>query len=210
MSQFDGKVNSLALQKLARSKKREYTKHGCSKKYKDLKKKMKNRIKLEGEKSIERLLENAKFNGMKWVREASRLSSRPGEDISTTFSLPNHVALNLTTQQSAEAICSHFAAISQEYTPIEEDKSARWMEVQSNLSKQECNHPIIMEHEIYENMKSSKKTDSVPGDIPVNILKEFLPEFTTPITTIIKEAVETHTWPAIYKKEYHIPFKSRM
>ena len=76
-------------------------------------------------------------NGMKWVREASRLSARPGEDSSATFSLPNHVALNLTTQQSAEAMCSHFAAISQEYSPIKEDKSAKCMEVQSNLSKQE-------------------------------------------------------------------------
>ena len=64
-----------------------------------------------------------------------------------------------------------------------------------------------MEHEIYEKMEASKKTDSVPGDIPFNILKEFLPQFVTTVTAIIKEAVETHTWPAIYKKEYNIPLK---
>ena len=120
---------------------------------------------------------------------------------------PNHAALNLSSLQSAQTICSHFAAVSQEYTPIEEDKSAPWMEVQNKLSKEKCSHPLLMEHEIYENMKSSKKTDSVPGDIPANILKEILPEFVTPIAAIIKEAVETHTWPAIYKKEYHIPLK---
>ena len=56
-------------------------------------------------------------------------------------------------------------------------------------------------------MKSAKKTDSVPGDIPADILKEFLPEFTTPITAIIKEAIETHTWPNIFKKEFHLPLK---
>ena len=56
-------------------------------------------------------------------------------------------------------------------------------------------------------MKLSKKTDSVPGDVPSDILKEFLPEFATPIAAIIKEAVQTHTWPAVYKKEYHIPLK---
>ena len=39
----------------------------------------------------------------------------------------------------------------------------------------------------------------------VAILKEFLPEFTTPETAIIREA--TYTWPAIYKKEYHIPIR---
>ena len=56
-------------------------------------------------------------------------------------------------------------------------------------------------------MKASKKTDSVPGDIPAPILKEFHPEFAAPVTAIIKDAIENHTWPAIYKKEYHIPLK---
>ena len=53
----------------------------------------------------------------------------------------------------------------------------------------------------------NKKTDSVPGDIPATVLKEFLPEFATPVTTILKHAVETHTWPEMYKKEYHLPLK---
>ena len=56
-------------------------------------------------------------------------------------------------------------------------------------------------------MKLSKKTDSVPGDIPKSILQEFLPEFSSPITAILREAVESHTWPDIYKKEYHLPLK---
>ena len=34
-----------------------------------------------------------------------------------------------------------------------------------------------------------------------------MPEFAYPVTAIIKEAVETHTWPDIFKKEYHIPLK---
>ena len=53
---------------------------------------------------------------------------------------------------------------------------------------------------MYKNMKEAKKTDSVPGDIPATILKEFLPEFATPVTAILKQAVETHTWPDIYNK----------
>ena len=50
-------------------------------------------------------------------------------------------------------------------------------------------------------------TDTVPGDIPANIIKEFLPEFAKRNASILREAVLTHTWPAIYKKEYHIPLK---
>ena len=56
-------------------------------------------------------------------------------------------------------------------------------------------------------MKEAKKTDSVPGDLPATILKEFIPEFAAPVTAIIKEAVRTHEWPSTWKKEYHLPLK---
>ena len=36
------------------------------------------------------------------------------------------------------------------------------------------------EHEIGKNINIKKTTDYVPRDIPASILKEFLPEFTTP------------------------------
>ena len=188
-------------------KKREYEKDGCSKKFKDFKKKVTNRIKKEAEKAIDKLLENAEEQGIKWFKEANRLSARPGEDSSTTFSLPSHVDANFTPKESAEAIAEYFFKISQEYTPIEEDKSARWIDVQKMMKQTSCSHPVIFEHEIFENMKAAKKTDSVPGDVPAAILKKFLPEFTSPVTAIIREAIETHTWPTIYKKEYHIPIK---
>ena len=135
------------------------------------------------------------------------MSSRPGEDTSSTFSLQTHIDESLTPQQSAERIVKYFSKISQEYTPIENDISAPWMDVQAQLDKAPCSHPLIEEHIVYQNMKNAKKTDSVPGDIPAQILKEFLQEFSTPITAILKHAVNTHTWPDVYKKEYHLPLK---
>ena len=74
------------------------------------------------------------------------------------------------------------------------------MEAQKKLEKGPCSHIDTQEHDIYQNMKAAKKTDSVPGDIPTSILQEFLPEFVTPITAILREAVDSHTWPDIYKK----------
>ena len=96
ISQFEGKITSLALQKLVRQKKREFEKHGFSKKFKGLKKKVKDRIILEGKKALEKVLENATDNGAKWIRESSRLSARPGEDTSSTFTLPSHIDANFT------------------------------------------------------------------------------------------------------------------
>ena len=83
------------------------------------------------------------------------------------------------------------------------------MDVQNKLNMEPYSHPMIFEHEIYQNMRTAKKTDSVPGDIPATILKEFLPEFASPVTAIIQEAILTHTLPEINKKEYHIPLKKK-
>ena len=128
ISQLDGKITSLALQKLTRAKNREYNKHGFSKNFHELKKKVTERIKVEGEKALEKVFENSKGKGTKWVREASRLSARPGEGTSSTFTLPSHIKDNLTPDESAEAFVTCFSKISKEYTPIEEDTSSRWLE----------------------------------------------------------------------------------
>ena len=68
----------------------------------------------------------------------------------------------------------YFSKTSQEHTPIEEDTSAPWMDVQIKLNMEHCTHPMIFEHEIYQNMRQAKKTDiPVPGDIPATMLKNF-------------------------------------
>ena len=79
---------------------------------------------------MNKVFENATGKGTKWMRESNRLSARPGENLSSTFSLPTHVDANFTPQQSAEAIVKYFAKISQEYVPIEEDVSSSWMDAQ--------------------------------------------------------------------------------
>ena len=81
------------------------------------------------------------------------------------------------------------------------------MEAQDKLSRSQCEPPDIQEHQIFENMKASKKTDFVPGDVPTRVLKEFLPELVTPVVAILREAVKTHTLPKQCKQEYHILIK---
>ena len=168
---------------------------------------MKERLQLEGERALLKQIDKGHEKGNTWIREASRMSARPGDDNSEPFTLPSHIDANLIAEESTEAIVTFFSKISKEYTPIEQDKSAQWMEVKARLEASPCDHPVIEEHSVYENMKAAKKTGSVPGDIPVSILKEFLPEFTTPITAILREAVTSHEWPQVYKKEYHVPLK---
>ena len=166
ITKFDGKVKSLALQKLGRMKLREYSKHGFSSRFKDLKRKMKERVKFEGKKALDKLLEDAGEKSNKWMREVNRISARPREDRSSTFSVQSHIDASLTPLQSAEKFVAYFSKISQEYTPIEEDSSAPWMDVQEKLKNAPCCHPTVEEHEVFKNMTHAKKTDSVQGDFP--------------------------------------------
>ena len=55
ITKLDGKVKSLALQKLGRQKLREYTKHGNSNKFKALKTKQQARVKFEGQKALNKM-----------------------------------------------------------------------------------------------------------------------------------------------------------
>ena len=59
ITKFDGNLKSLALQKLSRRKLREFSKHGFSQCFKELKKKMKDRIRFEGNKALDKLLDDA-------------------------------------------------------------------------------------------------------------------------------------------------------
>ena len=205
ISQLEGKVVSVPVQKLARKKWREYNKNGFSEKFHHLKKQQKERLALEGEKELNKIIEKANEKGAGWVKDASRLAARPGEDVEQTFTLPKHIDDNLTNEECAERFASFFSKISKEFKPIEEDILPE--NLQNRLNEDKCQHPNIWEHEVYQNMKKAKKTDSVPGDIPKTILKEFLPELAAPVTAIIRKAVDTHEWPEAFKQEHHLPLR---
>ena len=205
ITKMDSQITSLAMKRLARNRLREYTKHGNSLKFKEIKQKQKEKLKQESKKLIDKEIERAGGKGMSWLQAAQRVSARPGTDQNSTFTLPKHTDENLTKEESAERLVAHFSKISQEFTPIELDTLPEWVE--TKLLNDECKHPSIEEHIVYQNMKKAKKTESVPGDIPAKILREFLPELASPITSILREAVHSHSWPEVYKQEYHIPIK---
>ena len=52
LTKLDGKITSMALRKLSRLRLREYTKHGNSQKFKEIKRRQKDRIRIENKKDI--------------------------------------------------------------------------------------------------------------------------------------------------------------
>ena len=132
-----------------------------------------------------------------------KIAARPGDHDSPTFSLTEHVEANLTAMESSNKICQFFSLISQEYAPLNVlDLPER---VQAKLHDDPCQHPYLEDHIVYEGLKKGKKTCSVPGNIPLKILEEFLPELTAPIAAIYREAIASHSWPESYKKRIPYP-----
>ena len=108
-------------------------------------------------------------------------------------------------QQSVDKINVLFSAISQEYKHLEiEDLPER---VKEKLHNDTCEHPNIEELDVYEDLKRAEKTASTPLDLPIPILKEFLPELVAPVTAIFKEAIISQEWPQCYKQGKHLPIK---
>ena len=131
------------------------------------------------------------------------MAARPGDQPSSSFSLPQHVQDSLSALESSNKICEFFSSISQEYSPL--NTASLPEHVRNKLDSDPCSHPYLADHEVFEGLKKGKKTCSVPGDIPVKILDEFLPELTAPVAAIYREAIATHCWPQPYKKEFHLP-----
>ena len=143
LTKISDKVVSKALQDLARQRLREYNKHGNSQRFKEIKRKQKEIIKVEAIKQLDKQLDKAKGKGMSWMKEAKWISARPWEDDCATFTLPEHLDENLTPEQSAERIARYLSKISQEYKPIEEDTLSP--QLQSRLDNEVCHHPAVRE-----------------------------------------------------------------
>ena len=203
VNRLDNEFTTPAIKRIKRLKSREYTKHGNSQLFKDLKKQLKLKIKEEGAKLVSKQIAIAGEKGNKWIRQAASLFARPGDSHSKSFDLPQHVERGLSEIESADVIADFFSEISQEYDPLCIQSLPE--RVRIKLDNDPCEHPTYLEHEIYEELLGAKKTCSVPGDIPKEILEEFLPEFCTPITAIINKTFSSHQWPSSFKKEYGVP-----
>ena len=203
ISNLDGKISSAKVKQTCRQKKREYAKNGNSAKYKELKKLVKIHLK---DAAIDFLSKQVKLTtsaNKNWLKHVKRIAARPGDLTSNTFTLPQHVEDGLSALESSNKICEFFSSISQEYSPL---CVARLPErVRAKLINDQCQHPYLSDHLVYEGLRKGKKTCSVPGDLPIKILNEFLPELVSPIAAIYREAISSHTWPKPYKKEHHLP-----
>ena len=192
------------LKVLDRRKNREYAKRGKSAKYLELREDFKKKYKIEAEKYVSKTLNELKRSNPGGVFSLlKRLGAGPGEHDNHGFTLPEHESKHFSANQSAEAIADHFALISQEYTPLDEEMLPT--DVKEKLKSDET-PPMLSEYEVWRQIVSSKKPKSgVPIDLPRKIIQEFSPELATPLQKIINCIFQSGEWPPHWKLEYITP-----
>ena len=196
------------LKSISRQKNREYLKNGKSVKYLRLKKQFDLKYKIEAQKYLAKNLQNIRESKPGQVfKVLKRLGAQPGDCSEVnTFSLPQHE--NLTPEESAERIAAHFAAISQEFPPLNSDQLPPRVreKICAAENESESKHPPISEYDVYCKIRAAKKPNSgIPGDLPKTIIKEFSPELATPVHKIIQNIFFTGEWPSHWKLEHIKP-----
>ena len=191
---------------LKRSIQREYEKRGKSVKYFHLKSSYDIKICNEATKYKDKIEDDVRTGNRSCAYSALRkLGVRPGETSSNTFILPTHLDNNLTSLQSAEVIADHFAAISQDYNPINLNDFPPKMK-ESLAEPNILVVPQLYEYEVFKRIcKSKKPNSSVPGDLPKKLVQEFSCELTTPVTIIFNSILKTFQYPRQWVIEHQIP-----
>ena len=147
---LDNEFTTPEIKRIKRKKQREYTKHGNTQLFKTLKKQLKETIKNEGRKFVDKQIEAGEKTN-KWIQKTSSILARPRNSTNNTFELPEHVERGLSELESAEEIADFFSKISQEYDPLCIDTLPS--HVQVRLATEPCDHPSFEEHQIYKELK---------------------------------------------------------
>ena len=62
--------------------------------------------------------------------------------------------------------------------------------------------PVLSQHNVYRKiMKVTKSNSSVPGDVPIPLMKRYPFQYASPATKIFKEIIKSGRWPRQWVKE---------
>ena len=189
------------IKSMIRKRNREFDKHGKSQKWKNLKRKCHQLCKTAKNGFIDSFISKLKNKDPRtWMTSMKKLGQANHEKENVTWSFINE---EKTDQQLTDEISAYFAEISGNFSSIDRSLIPQIPPTNSPfVSEVPC---FPQEHEIYTLLKKSKKTSSVPQDLPLPFLTEFLPELTKPIFNIYCKSIATGIFPTRWKNEYVTP-----
>ena len=192
MSNLDKDWMTPELKQVHRSMQREFFKHRKSNKYKSLKR----RYRKLKRKSIKNRLTNfvtelKETAPGKWFSMAKKIGA---VDIKDSDEVLVDSLKNLSNQEAANVIAEHFAAVSNEYLPIDSSNLPAYLPA--------LPPPQLDELTVYKGLTEIKKTKStLPIDIPEKLRKEVAVHLAAPLTIIYNNCLTNSVYPSLWKHE---------
>ena len=206
ISEWDKPYMTEELKLLRRKRQRTYRKGGRSAKYLDLKHKFDQKLKVEAEKYRQKIISEVQ-EGKRSNSYAALRKLETGNNVGkkSNFTLPSHAEEELTPAQSAERLAEYFSLISQEFEPICVENFPPSIKAKLDKGKNDVAKPVLEDWQVFAKLSKAKKPNSlVPGDLPVKVVKEFMPELSKPITRIYNKITQTAEYPRQWVVEYQL------
>ena len=196
ISNLDKKWMSPAVKQLHRQMQREFYRHRKSDKYKKLKTKYK-KMKRKAVKCFysDFVSDLKQSDPGKWFAMAKKIGA---VDQMTTGAVKVDSLAHLDNLESAKQIAEHYAAISNEYSAIDNSQLPAYLPAQPP--------PQVEEHDVYLKLSRIKKTKStLPLDIPDKLRQECSLFLAKPLSNIINDSLSTSVYPRDWKLEWVTP-----
>ena len=104
----------------------------------------------------------------------------------------------LSNKECAQKIAEHYAAVSNEYLPINLSQLPSYLPA--------LPPPQVDEYDVYLRLNRLKKTKStLPLDLPHSLRKECSAHLAAPLTTIINNCLTQSVYPTVWKQEWVTP-----
>ena len=196
LSNLDRLWMSPHLKQVHRKMQREFFRHRKSKKFKELKSKFKKMKRKAMQTFYSEFVSELKMSDPgKWYTMAKKIGAN--EQMSKDDIQVESLA-GLANTECAKIIAQHFAAISNQYSPIDNSLLPCYLPAQQP--------PQVDEHEVFLRLRKLKKTKStLPLDIPEKIRRECSPFLAKPLSTIINNSLTQSQYPAVWKQEWVTP-----
>ena len=188
------------IKRIIRQRNREFDLHQKSEKWKSLMKKSRSMIKKAKKNFSENFITNLKdTDPSTWMKRMNRLGKASFEAEHTGWQFQSE---HLGDQELTDEMADYFANISNEFTPVNPSLLDLVPPGAEFVSEVPC---IPEEHEVFLILKSSKKTSSVPFDLPTRFVTEFLPFLAKPAMHIFSNAIISGIYPTRWKTEFVTP-----
>ena len=191
---------------LKRQRQRIYRKKGRCTKYLEIKAKFDEKLKHEAEKYRQKIVAEVQ-QGKRSNSYSALRKLESGDNIGKTcnFTLPNHSEEELTPVQAAEKLAEYFSKISQEFEPICTKNFPPSVQAKLEAGRNDLTKPVLEDWQVFEKLNKSKKPNSlVPGDLPVKLIREFMPELAKPIARIYNKITQSAEYPRQWVVEYQL------